>query len=108
MHQWLVTLNVQTVSGINGPIVVKVEVSDSLFARRDADQLRQLVDLAAQETVIDPRGNRKLWTTHTVPLAITVTDISAIRLPVAETKPPDHNTFSDIFTWVKKPDAPFS
>jgi hypothetical protein len=58
-------------------------------------------------TDVDPRGITKIWSKHTVPLDIKVTNVWPFSEPVTETSPEDHNTFSDIFTWVKKPVSPF-
>jgi hypothetical protein len=85
MHQWVVGLEVRTREGIFRPIIVKVQVEDDLVAGKDYYQLCELIELAAKETVVDPRGNAKLFTSQTAPLEISVLEVMPVGQPVAET-----------------------
>jgi hypothetical protein len=109
MHQYLVTLAVQVRPGVDEPpIVIKVQMSDSLYTSKNGVQRRQIIETCGMETLIDPRGNRKIWANVTTPVSIRVTDVLPIAPPVVETAPQDHQTFSDLFAWVKKPASPFA
>ena len=109
MHQYLVTLAVQVRPGVDEPpIVIKVQMSDNLYARKTDAQRRQIIENCAMETLVDARGNKKIWANFMTPVAIKVTDVWPIKPPVTETASPDHQTFSDLFAWVKKPASPFA
>jgi hypothetical protein len=105
MHQWMVTLRVQALAKGKQLIVIKVQMSDEAYQRLDADSRRQLVEHEAKKTLV--AANQKIWATPTVPL-IEATKTWPLISPVPETGSPDHQTFSDLFAWVKKPTSPFS
>ena len=105
MHQWMVTLRVQALSdGKQPPIVVKVQMSDEAYQRYDPGSRSQLVEHEAKQTLV--AAHRKIWASPQVPL-IKATKIWPIVSPTPETGAPDHQTFSDLFAWVKKPTSPF-
>jgi hypothetical protein len=107
VHQYLVTLAVQLEPGIDVPsIVIKVQMSDSLYASTNAAERQEIIKTYAKETVANARG--KIWASARVPLSINVTDLSPIKAPITETALPDHQISSDVLAWVKKPASPFA
>jgi len=107
MYQWSVILNVRTAFGTYGPVVVKVQISEDIVAGRDPDELRATIEIAARETVIDPRGNAKLFSIFHRPLPNSHRRCSARPATGGRERRTDHSTFSDIFCRVKAPLTPF-
>ncbi len=87
-------------------IVIKVQMSDSLYVSTNAAERQEIIKTYANETVANARG--KIWASARVPLSINVTDLSPIKAPVTETALPDHQISSDVLAWVKKPASPFA
>ena len=57
MHQYLVTLAVQVRPGVDEPpIVIKVQMSDNLYARKTDAQRRQIIENFAMETLVAVEG----------------------------------------------------
>ena len=101
----MVTLRVRALSrGKQPPIVVKVQMSDEAYQRFDPNSRTQLVEHEAKQTLV--AANRKIWASPTVPL-IEATNTWPVISPVPETGAPDHQTFTDLFAWVKRPTSPF-